>query len=122
MLDEEDSLGLPTLKPDGQDRWLPSSDSGDSNRALRIAVIALPSFSNFTDFDALRAETSVSLHLCRDSEQLSQADIIIVPGSKQTATAGSLSEAKPRVDVPRKVVVISVSPTVAGRLFTACRL
>jgi hypothetical protein len=40
----------------------------------------------------------------------------------QTATAGSLSEAKPRVDVPRKVVEISVSPALAGRVARACRL
>jgi adenosylcobyric acid synthase len=52
---------------------------------LRIAVIALPSFSNFTDFDALRAEPSVSIHFCRTPEQLSYADIVIIPGSKQTA-------------------------------------
>ena len=43
-------------------------------------------------------------------------------GSMQTATLGSLSLAKPRVEVPGKVVVISVSPTLAGRVATACRL
>jgi hypothetical protein len=45
-----------------------------------------------------------------------------VPGSMQTATASSLSDAKPRVAVPRNVVVTSVSPTWAGRVATACRL
>jgi hypothetical protein len=40
----------------------------------------------------------------------------------QTATAGSLSEARPRVDVPRNVIVINVSPTLAGRDATAWRL
>ena len=59
--------------------------SDDPTRALRIAVIALPSFSNFTDFDALRAEPCVSVRLCRNSEQLTYADVIIIPGSKQTA-------------------------------------
>ncbi len=48
-------------------------------------MIALPSFSNFTDFDALRAEPSVSFRFCRMPEQLSHADVIIIPGSKQTA-------------------------------------
>ncbi|WP_218623907.1 cobyric acid synthase [Granulicella sp. dw_53] len=81
MLDEEDSLGLPVDKGD-MAPWLRSTDP---ERLLRIAVIALPSFSNFTDFDALSAEPSVSLHFCRSREQLSEADVIIVPGSKQTA-------------------------------------
>jgi adenosylcobyric acid synthase len=81
-IDEEDSLGLPEL--DSQ----MSADSqtlNDPSRPLRIAVVALPSFSNFTDFDALRAEPSVSLRLYRTPDQLSNADIIIIPGSKQTA-------------------------------------
>jgi len=82
-IDEEDSLGLPALASERSNTWFPSTDAA---RPLRIAVIALPSFSNFTDFDALRTEPSVSLHLCRSSEQLAHADIIIVPGSKQTAS------------------------------------
>jgi adenosylcobyric acid synthase len=81
-LDEEDSLGLPAPDVRDDSQWIPINDL---SRPLRIAVIALPSFSNFTDFDALRAEPSVSLHLCRTPESLADADIIIIPGSKQTA-------------------------------------
>lgn len=81
-IDEEDSLGLSPLDSQMNAGW---QTSDDPSRLLRIAVVALPSFSNFTDFDALRAEPSVSLRLCRTSEQLSNADIIIIPGSKQTA-------------------------------------
>jgi adenosylcobyric acid synthase len=51
---------------------------------LRVAVIALPSFSNFTDFDSLRGEPSVSLRFSREASDLSRADIVILPGSKQT--------------------------------------
>jgi adenosylcobyric acid synthase len=51
---------------------------------LRVAVFALPSFSNFTDFDSLRAEPSVSLLFCRTAEAIAQADVVILPGSKQT--------------------------------------
>jgi adenosylcobyric acid synthase len=54
------------------------------DRPLRIAVVALPSFSNFTDFDALRTEPSVSLRFGQTAEHLRHADIIILPGSKQT--------------------------------------
>jgi len=35
----------------------------------------------------------------------------------QTATSGSFSDAKPRVEVPRNVVLIRVSPTWAGRVY-----
>jgi len=81
-LDEEDSLGLPSFDTQNGAAW---NSSDDASRPLRISVIALPSFSNFTDFDALRAESSVSIRFCRTAEQLSYADVIIIPGSKQTA-------------------------------------
>jgi adenosylcobyric acid synthase len=78
MLEEEDSLGLPTAT---ETTWL--MDDSES-RPLRVAVLALPSFSNFTDFDSLRAEQSVSLSFCRTADVLAQADVIILPGAKQT--------------------------------------
>lgn len=77
-LDEEDSLGLPaTFRP-----W--PLESGP-DRPLRIAVIALPSFSNFTDFDALTSEPAVALRFARTPSELKSADLVILPGSKQTA-------------------------------------
>jgi len=78
-LDEEDSLGMPA--PETTSSW---PLEGSPDRALRIAVLELPSFSNFTDFDALRSEPSVSLRFCRTADQLRHADIIVLPGSKQT--------------------------------------
>jgi adenosylcobyric acid synthase len=53
-------------------------------RPLRIGVIALPHISNFTDFDALAAEPSVALAFLDRPEELSSADLVILPGSKQT--------------------------------------
>lgn len=79
-LEEEDSLGLADITG-AKLPWLPEDVRG---RPLRIAVVALPSFSNFTDFDALRNEPSVSLRFCREPSQLALADLIILPGSKQT--------------------------------------
>jgi adenosylcobyric acid synthase len=86
MLDEEDSLGLPTNAKTGDGPWHPVSESDRTirNRPLRVAVIAFPSLSNFTDFDALRAEASISLRFCRDATELTDADVVILPGSKQT--------------------------------------
>lgn len=82
MLEEEDSLGLPAAT---QTRWGRHTLSDRaSERPLRIAVIALPSFSNFTDFDSLRAEPSASVLFCRTAEAIAQADVVILPGSKQT--------------------------------------
>jgi adenosylcobyric acid synthase len=49
-----------------------------------VAVVALPSFANFTDFDSLRAEPTVSLLFCRTAEAIAHADVVVLPGSKQT--------------------------------------
>jgi adenosylcobyric acid synthase len=82
MLEEEDSLGLPATT---QSQWgLDTLSDRASDRPLRVAVIALPSFSNFTDFDSLRAEPSVSVLFCKTAEAIAQADVVILPGSKQT--------------------------------------
>lgn len=80
LLDEEDSLGLPVADSPYDVQWLSTA----YNRPLRIAVIGFPSLSNFTDFDALRSEPSVIVRYCRRSEELRRADVIILPGSKQT--------------------------------------
>lgn len=77
-LEEEDSVALEAIRPP---RW--GSDIR-STHELRIAVVCLPSFSNFTDFDSLQAESSVSLAFCRTPEELQHADVLILPGSKQT--------------------------------------
>ena len=80
-LDEEDSLGLPGNEALHEARW----SVADIDRPLRIAVVAFPSLSNFTDFDALRSEPSVAIRFCRKPEHLRDADVVILPGSKQTA-------------------------------------
>lgn len=79
-LDEEDSLGLPVASQFDDARWAAAT----SDRPLRIAVIKFPSLSNFTDFDALRSESSAVVRFCRKPEELGGADVIILPGSKQT--------------------------------------
>jgi adenosylcobyric acid synthase len=86
MLDEEDSLGLPANDRTDDGPWPPVSegDGTNKNRPLRVAVIAFPSLSNFTDFDALRAEASVTLRFCRNPIELISTDVVILPGSKQT--------------------------------------
>jgi adenosylcobyric acid synthase len=80
LLEEEDSLGLPASGTLVDVRW----SEATSSRPLRIAVVAFPSLSNFTDFDSLRMEPSVALQFCRKPEHLLGADVVILPGSKQT--------------------------------------
>jgi adenosylcobyric acid synthase len=77
-LDEEDSVAM-------QDRrriWPHTSSLPD--RPLRIGVVALPHMANFTDFDSLAAEPSVSLLFVENPQEAAFADVIILPGTKQT--------------------------------------
>jgi adenosylcobyric acid synthase len=76
-LDEEDSVAM-------EDRRAVWQESASPERPLRVGVAALPFMANFTDFDALAAEPSVSLAYLRDPEEVERADVLILPGSKQT--------------------------------------
>jgi adenosylcobyric acid synthase len=80
-LDEEDGVTLEDRPPLSR-RWK-NLETGPA-RALRIGVIALPHMANFTDFDALGAEPSVSLAYLAQPNELAAADLLVLPGSKQT--------------------------------------
>jgi adenosylcobyric acid synthase len=80
-LDQEDSVSLESLSNTSGNGWQATNNPA---RQLRIAVISLPYFSNFTDFDALLAEPSVSLLFVKDPRQLQHADLIVLPGTKNT--------------------------------------
>ena len=49
-----------------------------------MAVVLLPRMSNFTDFNALAAEKDVALRFAASPEDLRGADVVILPGSKNT--------------------------------------
>ena len=51
---------------------------------LEIAVLKLPSLSNFSDLDPLEAEPTVQLRWVAPGEELGAPDAVVVPGSKQT--------------------------------------
>ncbi|MFC0254564.1 cobyric acid synthase [Massilia consociata] len=51
---------------------------------FRVVVPSLPRMSNHTDFDALRAHPDVDLRFVRIGETIPAADLIILPGSKNT--------------------------------------
>jgi adenosylcobyric acid synthase len=89
----EQRTGVPVL---GVMPWLdelfPPEDSLDllerrgrkAAAAITVAVLRLPSLSNFSDLDPLEAEGSVQLRWIRPGEQLGHPDAVILPGSKQT--------------------------------------
>ena len=73
ILDQEDSLDL--------SRNLQTSFA---SKRVNIAVILLPHMSNFTDFNILAPETDVELKYVTSPSALAEADIVIIPGSKNT--------------------------------------
>ncbi|GIZ52143.1 cobyric acid synthase [Noviherbaspirillum aridicola] len=51
---------------------------------FRVIVPALPRISNHTDFDALRAHPEVDLRFIGPGQPIPPADLVILPGSKNT--------------------------------------
>ncbi|KEY59099.1 cobyric acid synthase [Serratia sp. DD3] len=55
-----------------------------AEQVLNIVVIQLPHIANFTDFNALSVQPDVQLRYVSHPAQLAGADLIILPGSKNT--------------------------------------
>jgi len=72
---EEDSVALERRKRE---------EKSFSPRTINIAVIALPHMANYTDFAELEKEPGVSLRYLTRREDLSKADVVILPGTKNT--------------------------------------
>ncbi len=77
-LDSEDSLSLDTRRQPLA-AGLPLGDD-----VLRVSVVRLPRISNFTDIDALAAEPGVLVRMATSPEELADADLVILPGSRAT--------------------------------------
>jgi len=56
----------------------------DPEAKLDIAIIRLPHISNFTDFDPLKQIYGISVRFVTSVQDLESADLIILPGSKNT--------------------------------------
>lgn len=54
---------------------------------LRVAVCAVPLMSNFTDVDALAAEPGVVVRFVDRPEELADADLVVLPGTRGTVRA-----------------------------------
>ena len=70
-IDDEDSVSL--------------DDKISAGGEVNIAVIRLNKISNFTDFDSLANEPDVNLFYAKNPAELTTADLIIIPGSKNTS-------------------------------------
>lgn len=89
----EERTGIPVV---GVIPWMeqvfPAEDSLDllerrykkAFSEINIAVIRLPRISNFTDFDPLEAEPSVSVRYLSPKHELGHPDAVILPGTKTT--------------------------------------
>jgi adenosylcobyric acid synthase len=74
-----------------KDLYLPEEDGvaleknySHYEEQVNIAVLYLPHISNFTDFDPLEHETDVNLRYVQPGQRIGDADVVILPGSKNT--------------------------------------
>jgi len=80
-IEEEDSMAESLARKVTGTDILCQNDGGIS---IDIAVIRLPRISNFTDFQALLLEPSVSVRYVDKTSELGSPDVILLPGTKST--------------------------------------
>lgn len=81
MIEQEDSVDIDTQIRKSED-------------TIKIAVVLLEHMSNFTDFNMLRTLKNVNLYYSDDPKLIADADIIIVPGTKNTISDLKVLRAK----------------------------
>jgi len=86
----EQQTGKPVLAvlPYLQGLFLDAEDAVDAMQtergAFKVLVPQLPCISNHTDVDALRAHPGVDLQFIQQGQPIPPADLVILPGSKNT--------------------------------------
>ena len=76
-LHEEDAIPIERLIP----RY-----KSDFHKSIKIVVLGLRYIANFTDFDPFIYEEDVELKYSVDETDINSADLIIIPGSKNTVS------------------------------------
>jgi adenosylcobyric acid synthase len=76
-IDDEDSVSLERRQ---------TKPTGSGKDKLSVCVIAYPYLSNFTDFTALEQQTNVIVYYARREQEVELADVLILPGSKNTVS------------------------------------
>ncbi|MFC1479377.1 cobyric acid synthase [Planctomycetota bacterium] len=94
ILEQKTGMKVLGVVPYFKDIRIPEEDSvslerserkaGWGDASVNIGVIRLPHISNFTDFDPLENEKDVSLRYITHKEDVADADVIIIPGTKNT--------------------------------------
>ncbi|RST13145.1 cobyric acid synthase [Streptomyces sp. WAC05374] len=95
-IDEEDGMGVPPARAKSKAGGSVSLRGAVRESVvappvgadvLRVAVCAVPLMSNFTDVDALAAEPGVVVRFVDRPEELADADLVVVPGTRGTVKA-----------------------------------
>lgn len=71
-IEEEDSVVLETKSRNAQ------------QGKVNVVVVLLKHLSNYTDFDTLERDPRVHLYYSNNTEEIEKADIILIPGTKNT--------------------------------------
>ena len=88
----EELLGIPVLGVipmmdidiEDEDSVTERFDRQTGGGPIQVAIVHLPHISNFTDFNILSTERSVSVRYVKRASELEGADIILLPGTKNT--------------------------------------
>ena len=120
-LDVEDSLGLVA----GPRSASAQSRAPHGEDVLRVSVARLPRLSNFTDLDALAAEPGVLVRYASRPEELADADLVVLPGTRATVAdlgwlraAGLADAVARRAAVDRPVLGICGGAQMLARTIT----
>ncbi len=72
-IEDEDSVALRTKQRFSQQK-----------NSIKVVVVLLPHISNYTDFNLLEKDDRVDLYYSKEAAEIAKADIIILPGTKNT--------------------------------------
>ncbi|UCH82144.1 MAG: cobyric acid synthase [Nitrospiraceae bacterium] len=84
-IDYTGDLGLHEEDAIPEERLIPRYRN-DFHKPIKIVVIALRYITNFTDFDPFMYEDDVEIKYSLDESDINSADLIIIPGSKNTVS------------------------------------
>ena len=76
--------GLHIEAEDAVDHRSRNLETADESERIKIIVPRIPRISNHTDFDVLRLHPQVNLQFIDEAQKIPAADLIILPGSKNT--------------------------------------
>ena len=76
--------GLHIEAEDAVDHRSHNEEGDETSQRLKVVVPRIPRISNHTDFDVLRLHQQIDLVFVEEGQEIPSADLIILPGSKNT--------------------------------------